>query len=839
VPPRFDAEALRIDLSVADLLDTQLLRHVGFGNRGGYERRWLGQAIHSHYQEESIAADPSYQREVVVVHEFEHRGWAVRLQGRLDGLRKPSEGPWTVEEIKSVRRGATLSPTVREIYSRQAQLYVWMLTARELRPVRAELVLIEIGGAGVERCEIAVDLEAIEASVRRRVNTLLRARDAEQAAILARAAAGERLRFPYPEIRAGQPEIIEAVDRALEAGEHLLLEAPTGLGKTVAALYPALRYALRNNKRLFVLTAKTLQQDMAAQVLERFGEDGGFRGLRLRAKAKMCANDEVVCHEEYCRFARDFYLKVETSQVIPRLLEARGLTRPDDLFAAAKTAEVCPFEVSLEVARRAQVVLCDYNYAFDPYVALAEFGQDGDLSDTILLVDEIHNLVDRGRGYYSPELDAGAARAAAEAVGRGGEPVHREAERVSLALAELIERTVYAALEDLPPQARAVEARFPEDDLWTLRPEFDTAFVDFLEHQRETKSFRPDDPFVGLYFDLLRFLDGLLVADGSFSKCVELQESANSARPTPKLRILCKDPSRFLGRTIERTHATIGLSATLTPHEFYRDLLGFAAERTRFVRVPSPFPRRNRRVVVDSTVTTIYKERAANYDRIALRLAEFTDAVPGNCLALFPSYEFLAQIAERLRPRTKRTLVQRRADSDAARETLLATLRTALLGDVLLLAVAGGVFAEGVDYPGDVLRAVAVVGPCLPGLSLEQELLKAYYDERFERGFEYAFVVPGMTRVIQAAGRLIRSPTDQGVIALFDRRFLRPPYRDHLPLEWIPEGGHRTLAGHPGSAAAAFFSDPTGPYESEGGTEDDSSSEAGDESEVNPSGWEE
>ena len=140
-----------------------------------------------------------------------------------------------------------------------------------------------------------------------------------------------------------------------------------------------------------------------------------------------------------------------------------------------------------------------------------------------------------------------------------------------------------------------------------------------------------------------------------------------------------------------------------------------------------------------------------------------------------------------------------------ARDTILATLRSALLGDVLLLAVAGGVFAEGVDYPGDVLRAVAVIGPCLPAVTLEQELLKAYYDERFQRGFEFAFVVPGMTRVVQAAGRLIRSPKDQGVIALFDRRFLQPPYRDHLPSEWIPEEGAKALVGHPGSVAMAFF----------------------------------
>jgi DNA excision repair protein ERCC-2 len=276
-------------------------------------------------------------------------------------------------------------------------------------------------------------------------------------------------------------------------------------------------------------------------------------------------------------------------------------------------------------------------------------------------------------------------------------------------------------------------------------------------------------------------------------------------RSERRLKILCRDPGRFLGKVINRSHSVIGLSATLSPPEFYRDLLGFEAGRTAALSIPAPFPAANRRVVIDPSVATTYRERPANYEPIAQRLAELAAAVPGNCLALFPSYTFLAEVATRLPQLAKRVIVQRRADSDQEREAILQHLRSALLDDVLLLAVAGGVFAEGVDYPGDMLRAVAVVGPCLPALTLEQQLLRQYYDERFERGFEYAFVVPGMTRVVQAAGRLIRSPQDSGVIALLDRRFLARPYRDHLPTDWVPEEGLRALTGRPSRAAAEFF----------------------------------
>ncbi|HEX4953199.1 MAG TPA: helicase C-terminal domain-containing protein [Thermoanaerobaculia bacterium] len=801
--PRFDFDRLAIDLAVADLLDQRLTRSIGFAQRGGYERLWLGQAIHSRYQEQALAGDPTYQREVGLSYSFQHRGWEIRVSGRADGLRRDQSGARVVEEIKSVRRGGELSAVVREIYQQQALLYAWMLSRRDGVEVGAELVLIEIGSDAALRIPLAVDLAALDGEVARRLNALIRTAEATMRSRLARREAGERLAFPYPELRPGQGEIVAAVETALAHGEHVLIEAPTGIGKTVAALYPSLAWCLREGKRLFVLTAKTLQQEMAVKVLGLLDVEGAFQGLRLRAKAKMCANDQVLCHEEYCRFAKDYALKLHTSGLVPRLLDEHAGLDPDVLFARAREAEVCPFEVSLELVGHCDVTICDYNYAFDPYVALADFSSDADLEDVVLVIDEIHNLVDRGRGYYSPMLSSLAARRAAEAMNLStlpsGGQVAALAERVARCIEGAVDEALTEALLDGQGEPRALPGSFPEDELWRLRPAFDQAFVDYLEHRRETRSFRAEDPFVDFYFLLLRFLNGLLVSDASFSHVLERDGEDR------RLKILCRDPSRFLGAVLRRAHSVVGLSATLSPPEFYRDLLGFEAGRTAAVSVPSPFPQEHRRVVIDPAVGTRWAEREANYGRIAERLAAFAEAVPGNCLALFPSYAFLAEVATRLEIPTKRLLLQQRSDSDRAREEILEHLRRAVLGDVLLLAVAGGVFAEGVDYPGEMLRGVAIVGPCLPALSLEQQLLREYYDERFERGFEYAFVVPGMTRVVQAAGRLIRSPEDRGVIALFDRRFLTRPYADHLPADWVPEEGLRALTGHPGRAAEEFF----------------------------------
>ena len=231
---------------------------------------------------------------------------------------------------------------------------------------------------------------------------------------------------------------------------------------------------------------------MATTVVKLLNPEGAFHSLRLRAKAKMCANDQVICHEEYCPYARDYYAKLQSSGVVARLLDDHPTLEPDAVFARAREAEVCPFEVSLELGGRVQVVVCDYNYAFDPYVALTEFAADNDLSDTILVIDEIHNLVGRGRDYYSPALSAAAARRAAEASARGGAPIHLRIAALCRRLAAAVEGAVDDALELAPETAgegaaRAAEAPIPEERFWELRPPFDEAFIDYLEHNRETR----------------------------------------------------------------------------------------------------------------------------------------------------------------------------------------------------------------------------------------------------------------------------------------------------------------------------------------------------------------
>jgi DNA excision repair protein ERCC-2 len=763
------------------------------------QRLWRGQALHARVQAATAAGDPSYQKEVPLRLSLNHAGWKVRLHGRADGIREDANGGLVVEEIKSIRRGATIDATGGQIERLQVALYAWMLQRERRRPVSAELLWAEIGSARIIREPVHLDLAALERTLRARVDDCIERFEGEYRERASRRSAAERLRFPHSSLRRGQEKLIQVVESALEQREHLLLQAGTGIGKTAATFFPALRFALANDKQLYVLTPKNLQQQMAMATLASLDPGEIALAVRLRAKARMCANPTMICHEEYCGFARDFARKVREAGIIRRALRDRSVADPETLFEIAVGGEICPYELSLAAAREATVTVCDYNYAFDPVVSLREFSPDADLGGAVLVIDEIHNLVDRARKISSPCLEGELIRRAERAAALGGAPVHREVEALCGDLRTTVDETLAEALPGATQERWSLEYAFPAEPLLAFRDRLDAAFADYLEYRIDTHSMERDDAFLTLSFALLRFLDVLSESGDCFAQLVE------RVGGTGRFRLLCLDPSKRLGAVLNRCHSVIGLSATLTPTEFHRDLLGLDSERSAAVAISNPFPQEHQCVVIDTSVSTLWRDRTRESPRIARRIADFADQVPGHTLALLPSHAVLAEVAEHLPTTGKTVLLQAREEGEREREAILRELRDPRARPALLLATAGGVFAEGVDYPGESLRGVAVVGPCLPAPDLERQLLASEYDERFDRGFDYAYAIPGMTRVVQAAGRLIRSERDTGVVALFGRRFLREPYRSLLPEAWLGGRAPEELVGNPAAVAGRFF----------------------------------
>ncbi|MDL2716960.1 MAG: ATP-dependent DNA helicase [Acidobacteriota bacterium] len=800
-----DLETKTITLSPGALLGG-VARRAGFDRGEGFERLWIGQAVHRRVLGEHLGKIPGYAVEKGIRLTYAVDDFTAVLEGRLDG-RFEENGRVVVDEVKSLHFAEDLvklpgSPRL-ERFQLQLRWYMQAVAAAEGRPVHGRLVLADIETGATKLLDVPHEPEKTLEDLVRRTRILLDAFLEEQALAEAKAAEAATLVFPHARFRPGQREMVAAVARAAAQGEHLLAQAPTGIGKTAAALYPLLVGALETHRRLFVLTAKTTQQDIYMKTLAAIDGES-FRSVRLRAKERMCANDVVLCHENHCNYAKDYGSKMEASGLRERLLESHRHLDPDTIFEEARNEVVCPFEVSLELAEEADVVIGDYNYVFDPVVALQGARDPSVLAQSFLLVDEAHNLVDRGRGYYSPELSDAALQALEKRIGVSNAKTAWDAGEAARRLRRLVADAA-AGLSDEEPEPVDL-VTLDEARLDDLRLDFESLLVRHLADLRAGGERVPDDPVLDLYFTFARFHD------------VSKQAQPSEGRPDPafdilaargrsgaRLAILCKDPSKLLGETLNAAAATVSMSATLSPPEFYRDLLGLDPDRTTVLRLPSPFPRQNRAVFVAPDIDTTYAARGRGAPRLAALVADVARACPGNVLALFPSYRFLDEVRTHM-PALPGRRVLRPSDrsTELERNSVLAAMRDGG-APLLVFAVSGGAFAEGVDYPGEMLQAVVVVSPALPMVRFEQERMRRYFEERFERGFEYAYVIPGMTRVVQSAGRLIRSGTDTGVVVLACRRFLQEPYSRYLPEDWYLDDPGELACIEIGQATKEFF----------------------------------
>lgn len=814
---RIDYDKREIVCSVGDLVYESTYRRIGVERGDGFRRMWIGQDIHTRRAEERAAEDPHYRAEVHVMHRTSMGGWAVTVTGRIDGLSVDREAARVViEEVKSIHFDLELEALQRsdKLQRHLFQLLLYSLflagnpdyTGFVFVP---QLVLIDLITGETKVIDTDFDVARVSHALDDALAKLVDGIETAQALRVAKRAFADTLEFPYAAMRPYQQEMVSAVARAVYQQESLLVSAPTGIGKTIAVLYPAVKQSLKLGKKLFVLTSKTLQQDAAIKALEMLN-DGSFRVLRIRAKQKMCAHTEMICHEDFCPFAARYSQKMEQSGLLSHIVTSMSYFDPDVTFQMARTTEVCPFEVSLELIEQADVIVCDYNYIFDPYVGLKAYQQESDYGDCVLVVDEAHNLVDRGRGYYSPEIHEKSFDDIRQLL--MSRNVWLDGWEELLEILRIHFRELAEAIDEWKTEEEAdggerrdrpypnVALCSPDRELFLeQRTEWERIVMTYIGWKIDNRIVEEDDPLVDFYFKLVKFANILSEKGDEFAHLIERTPDGL------KLKIFCKDPSRFLGRIFESAHATIALSATLEPFEFYRQTLGFPSDRVTELSLPSPFPRENRKIVVIPAVDTTWKRRADHYEGIAGTVAEIAESHDGNFLALFPSYAFLREVADRMPPLRKHVTIQRTDMTDYERNAVLDILRMKPRDGNLILAVSGGMYAEGVDYQGDMLSGVMVVGPALPQVSFEQELLKQYYDEQYGAGFEFAYLIPGMTRVVQSAGRVIRSEHDIGIIALLCKRFTQESYTRYFPADWYETSPRELVSRKPASEIRAFF----------------------------------
>ena len=731
-----------------------------------------------------------YLTELPLEYQVETEEFTLLIRGRIDGLLVTSQQV-LLEEIKTVQ--GTWDHQADPLHWAQAKFYAF-IHAKEhsLAGLVVQLVYLELPAGQVTEFRQTIpfnELSDFFATTTAMYVDWLRERHHW---CLARNASITTLAFPFPAYRPGQRELAVAAYRVLANGGRLFLAAPTGIGKTISVLFPAVK-ALGGGKieRIYYLTARTVGRAIAEKALADLRRVGlKLRAVTLTAKEKVCVRNGHPCDPMTCPLARGYYDRLRPA--VREALAQEEITRPV-LEALGQKHQVCPYELSLDVSVWTDAVVCDYNYIFDPQVYLRQHFED-DGGAYAFLVDEAHNLVDRAREMFSAELDGReileVKRAIKPAVPRCAKALtqlHTAMRRLGTS-AQSSDESAEASdpsveLNLFPTKAATIRN---EADGVSTSPEFPDSLIEPLETaldeaeiwlvKNQPAGFR--EALLSLYFQLHSFRRTAEVYDERFVTLIE-------STPAMKVRLFCLDPSLLLRKALARGQSAIFFSATLTPMDYYRTLLGGAPEDP-VLQLSSPFPPENLAVLVQDRIQTNFKGRADSLGEVVEAIGTLVQGRRGNYLVYFPSYQYLHDTlrAFQVRHPSVTVLIQRPGMAELERDAFLAAFSSEHGETLVGFAVLGGIFGEGIDLVGERLIGAVIVGVGLPQLCVERDLIRDYFQQQNAAGFDYAYTFPGMNRVLQAVGRVIRSDTDRGVVLLVDSRFGEARYRRLFPPWW-------------------------------------------------------
>lgn len=746
---------------------------------GGFQRRdraQLGTQGHKRVQRSRPAG---YVTEVEIAYQVEGADPPLEVRGRIDGIYANKE-PVIIEEIKTTTLSLELvNEQHNQLHWAQAQCYAYMYAQQHhLSGVSIHLTYSHLDSGErssqkektFERQFTLAELENFFFDLITPYLAWFRKIRAWQAR---RDQSIQQLEFPYAEYRPGQREMAVAVYKAIRANDRLYVQSPTGVGKTIATLFPAVK-ALGQGlaAKIFYLTAKTSGRLVAEKALDDMRQANlTISSVTLTAKEKICFCPPVNCDPEVCGFARDYFGKVK--KALEEIDQHQAFTRPV-IEAIAQQYQICPFEFSLDLALWVDCIICDYNYVFDPRVYLHRFF-DFSTEPYIFLVDEAHNLPDRARSMYSAELEKKTVLNLQRTLKPHLPVLAQKLSAINKILLEIRKACQAEGKQTL------VAYEPPEKLLKAVR-EFSQKAEDWLV-SNPAAEFRQG--LLDFYFLCSNYLRTAEYFDTFYVSYFERQGQADL-----KAKIFCLDPAPMLAAPLERSQSTVFFSATLLPMDYFMQLLTGAAEHPKRI-FQSPFPEENVSLLIHNGIATKYAQRADSYAAIASTIETICSAHVGNYLVFFPSYAYLAAVLELLKERLpeRQLLVQDRGMTEAAREAFLAQFSASNPETLVGLAVMGGIFGEGIDLVGERLIGAVVVGVGVPQVGLERDLIKDYFDRQnvsgFARaGFAYAYQYPGFNRVLQATGRVIRTETDQGIIVLIDERFTHARYRHLFPTHW-------------------------------------------------------
>mgnify|MGYP001053716154 CR=1 FL=1 len=754
-----------IRISVRNLVEFILRSGNLESGRGTTDKEAMlkGSRLHRKIQKQMGS---SYRAEVSLKKETEYEDLILLVEGRADGILS-EEKEIVIDEIKGIYGDPKLLTQPVPVHRAQAMCYARIYAEMEqIEEIGIQMTYANLDTEEIRRFREGISYQELEEWYQKLLEAYHKWVSYQLAWKKRRNASMEGLEFPFP-YREGQRKMVTSVYHTILAGKQIFIQAPTGVGKTMSTVFPAVRaVGGGRGETVFYLTAKTITRTVAEEAFAILQQAGLlFKVITITAKEKLCFCEKTQCNPVDCPYAKGHFDRVNDA-VYELWTSAQTFDR-DTLLHQAEKHRVCPFEMCLDLAVWADAVICDYNYVFDPNVHLKRFFSEGAAGKYIFLIDEAHNLVERGREMYSASICKEDVLEMKKFARPYSPKLSRALERVNKQLLELKkECDTYEVLENPGTLTLSLLNVMGEMDKLLEEPPSQEAVEGILD----------------FYFCVRDFLNIAELVDENY-----VVYTANGEDGKFRMKLFCVNPAANLKNYLDKGISAVFFSATLLPLAYYRRLLS-ARSDDYGIYVPSPFEQKKRCLLSGEDVSSRYTRRNyEEYRRIAAYIARMAWQQKGNYMVFFPSYKLMEDVfrvyEEEFSVDWVRCICQNPSMSEQEREAFLAEFmeqEKTLLG----FCVMGGVFSEGIDLMGKRLIGAAVVGTGLPQISYEREILKHYYDGRGENGFDYAYRYPGMNKVLQAAGRVIRTKDDIGTILLLDERFRSREYRRLFPVEW-------------------------------------------------------
>lgn len=725
----------------------------------------LGGKIHRKIQRR-MGAD--YHAEIGLKFEVPCKGFLLMIEGRADGIIETPEGI-VIDEIKGVLKDLNLLKEPVGVHLAQARCYAYIYASqKKLEEIGVQMTYCNMETEEIKRFQSVYSFQELDTWFWELIGKYEKWARYQIQWKGKRNQSIKEIEFPFA-YREGQKDLVVSVYRTILRKKKLFIQAPTGVGKTMATVFPAVKAIGEGlGEKLFYLTAKTITRTVAWQAFDTLKEQAlRMKVIVLTAKEKICFCEETNCNPDACPYAKGHYDRV--NDAVYELITTSDEMSREILEEQARKWQVCPHEMSLDIAEWVDAVICDYNYVFDPNAYLRRFFGEGNKGEYLFLIDEAHNLVERGREMYSAQIYK-------EDILKIKKLVKDRDEKLARKLSDCNKQ-----LLALKRECDGLQVLDSVSHIYLKLMALMTEMERYLEECKE-EEIRQE--VLNLYFSVRTFLNIHDRLDENYLIYSELEDSGRF-----KLRLFCVNPANCLQEFLDKGNSTIFFSATLLPIHYYKKLLSTSKEDYA-IYAESPFDPARRQLILGTDVSTKYTRRGEDmYRRYARYLIQVARTRIGNYIAFFPSYRFMEEVYEVFVDLLKEDqeieyVMQSQYMSEEAREIFLENFEEDRKHSLMGFCVMGGIFSEGIDLAEDKLIGAIIIGTGLPQVCRERELLKNYFDAHGLRGFDYAYLYPGMNKVLQSAGRVIRTDEDRGVILLLDERFRDGRYQETFPREW-------------------------------------------------------